>query len=279
MFRIIRLALIHFAIVVLSYLLIGCGVRPQVDFYMNPVATGEEKQIDADIGFVVVEEAGVTITVSAVDTVDLLSITSDAHINPYIYVNDWGTARPRYTVFDVTIKNNRESEVQIEPANAVVMDESGEQYDAIPYEAFKERYGAYPRYERETIYRTSPGYYGRPYSYRYGRRRPWYYHYDYGYYWRGSPYYARRVYDPGYIKGAVLKGTMLRAVKLYPGGKRQGLMVFPLVAPDADNLKLIIPGITTYSEGKGKRVEFQFHFEQIPAIKSINDDKEDAGTG
>ncbi len=72
---------------------------------------------------------------------------------------------------------------------------------------------------------------------------------------------------------------MLRAVKLYPGGKRQGLMVFPLVAPDADSLKLIIHGITIYREGEGKKVKFQFHFEQIPAVKSINDDKEDAGTG
>ncbi len=246
---------------------------------MNPVATGEEQQIDADAGFVTVEEAGVTVTVSAVDTVDLLNITSDAHLNPYIYVSDWGIARSRYAVFDVTIKNNRESEVRIEPANAVIMDEAGEQYDAIPYREFKERYDSYPRYEREVIYRTSPGYYGRPY-YRYGRRRrPWYYHYDYGYYWYGSPYNARRVYDPGYIKGAVLKGTMLRAVKLYPGGKRQGFMVFPLLAPDADNLKLIIPGITIYREGKGERVKFQFHFERVPAVKSTNDDKEDAGTG
>ena len=89
----------------------------------------------------------------------------------------------------------------------------------------------------------------------------------------------RRIYDPGYIKSAILSGTMLRAVKLYPGGKRQGLMVSPMLAPDADNLRLIIPGITIYREGNGKKVKFQFHFERIPAMKSKNDDKEDAGAG
>jgi len=271
MFR--KSAFIYLSIFVLSYLLIGCGVRPQVDFYVNPVMADEGQQIDAETGLVTAEEAGISITVSALNTVDLLSITSDAHLNPYIYVSDWGTARPRYAVFDVTIKNDRESEVRIEPSSAVLMDDTGEQYDAIPYRAFKERYGAYPRYERY----TSPRNYYRPY-YRYGRARPpWYYHYDYSWYQR--PYYARRVYDPGYIKGAILKGTMLRAVKLYPGGKRHGLMVFPLLPPDTDSLKLIIPGITIYREGKGKKVKFRFNFQRTPAIKSENHDKKDAGAG
>ena len=89
----------------------------------------------------------------------------------------------------------------------------------------------------------------------------------------------RQVYNPGYVKGAVLKGTMLRAVKLFPGGKRQGLIIFPVLSPDANSLKLIIPGITIHREDKGRKVEFQFNFERKPAIKGEDDDKEDAGTG
>lgn len=264
MFR--KSAFIYLSVFVLSYLLIGCGVRPQVDFYVNPVMGDEDQQIDEESGLVTAEEAGISITVSALDTVDLLSITSDAHLNPYIYVNDWGTARPRYVVFDVTIKNNRESEIRIEPSSAVLMDDTGEQYGAIPYRAFKERYGTYPG-------RISPGYSYRPY-YGYGRAR---YRYDYSWYQR--PYYARRVYDPGYIKGEILKGTMLRAVRLYPDGKRHGLMVFPLLPPDTGSLKLIIPGITIYREGKGKKVKFRFNFQRTPAVKNENDDKKDAGAG
>ena len=269
-------------IFILSYLLTGCGVRPQVDFYVNPVAVGEEQQVNAGTGMATMEEAGVTVTVSAVDTVDLLNVTSDEIINPYIYVSDWGTARPRYTVFDVTIKNNRESEVQINPSKAVLMDETGKQYDAIPYETFKERYSSSSRSGREVIYYDPPPvYYRSTYRGRRWRRRPWYYHYD-RYRDRG-PYYTRQVYGTYYFKRAVVSGTMLKAVKLYPGGKRQGFLVFPVMASDVGGLKLIIPGITIRSgeKGKGKKaqVKFQFHFERVPAAKGKNDDKEDAGAG
>lgn len=259
-----RQALIYVGIVVLSCLLAGCGVRPQVDFYVTPVATGAEQRIDEEARSVTKEDAGkkdVSITISALDTVDLLEVTSDPHINPYVYVGNWGIVRPRYTVFDVTVKNNSESESMANFSNAVLMDEEGEQYEAIPYEEFRERYGAYRRLEREIIYYPSPYVHHRPPYYSRGRQRsPWYYHYDrYGY---RRPYYVRRVYDVAYLKRAVLGGTMLKPVKLYAGGKRQGFLVFPLVARDASELKIIFPSITT---GEGRKLEF--HFERIPAEK------------
>jgi hypothetical protein len=256
-----RLCLICIGIVALSYLLIGCGVRPQVDFYVNPIATGEEQRLDEEAGSVAVEEAGVSITVSALDTVDLLEVTSDAHVNPYVYVSDWGVARPRYTVFDVTVKNKSESEFMIKPSSAVLMDEQGEQYNAIPYEEFRERYGAYPRLEREIIYHRPPyAYYRRPYYRRRWRPHPWYYHYDR--YWDHRPYYVPRFYNAAYFRRAILSGTMLKPVKLYPGGRRQGFLVFPPVSPDASELKIIFPDIM---DEEGRRLEF--HFERIPAVK------------
>lgn len=262
-----RLALICIGMFALPYLLAGCGVRPQVDFYVNPITTGEEQKIDEEAGSVTVEEAGVNITVSAVDTVDLLKVTSDVHINPYIHVGDWGIARPLYTVFDVTIKNNRESKALIDPASAVLMDQQGEQYDVIPYEVFRERYGAYPGFEREIIYYPPPYvYYRSPYyGYRWWRRS-WYYHYDR--YWGYRPYYGRKIYRAAYFRRAVVKGTLLRSVKLYPGGKRQGFLVFPMLVPHAGELTLIIPGITIYHEDKERKIEFQLHFEQIPALSN-----------
>jgi len=256
-----RLGLICIGIVALSYFLAGCGVRPQVDFYVNPIALGEEQRIDEKTGSVTVEEAGVSITVSALNTVDLLRVTSDVYINPYVYVSDWGVARPRYTVFDVTVKNNSESEFTIKLSNAVLMDDQGEQYNAIPYEEFRERYGEYPGLEREIIYYRSPYvYYRRPYYGLRWRRYPWYYHYDR--YWDHRSYHVRRVYDAGYSRRVVLRGTMLRPVKLYPGGRRQGFIVFPLVSPDASELKIIFPDIM---DEEGRMLEF--HFERIPAAK------------
>jgi len=264
--------LVSICIIALSCLFIGCGVRPQVDFYVTPIATNEEQRIDVDAGLTTTEKAGVRVTVSAVDTVDLLNVTSDADVNPYIYVSDWGVARPRYTVFDVSVKNNRESEIQVNPAGAVLMDETGEQYDAIPYAVFKERYGAYPALEREIIYYPTPT--RLPYHRRRPLRRRWYHHYD-RYRPRGQ-YYVRRLYSAFYLKGIITKGTMLRTTKLYPGGKRQGLVVFPILPPEAGRLRLIIPGIVVPRGNKGRKVRFQFDFERIPAVKDENDDKEDA---
>jgi hypothetical protein len=252
-----RLAFTCLSIVILSYLFIGCGVRPQVDFYVTPVPTEmEQMKIDEEARSVTMESKdGVySIVVSSMDAADLLEVTSDAYINPYIYVDDWGSARPRYTVFDVTIKNKSEYPLEIDLTTAVLMDDEGEQYEAITYEEFKERYSRYPGVEREIIYYDRP-----PRNYYWSRfYRPWYYHYDL--YREQRPYYVHRTYyDPSYSRRAVLKGTMLKSVKLYPGGKNHGFLVFPLVAPDAAELKLIFP------EVEEERLEF--HFQRTPAVK------------
>lgn len=254
-----RLAFTCLSIFILSYSFIGCGVRPQVDFYVTPVPTEmEQMKIDEEARSVMVEgrDGAYSIKVSSLDAADLLEVTSDAYINPYIYVDDWGSARPRYTVFDVTIRNKSEEPLGIDLTNAVLMDDEGQQYEAITYEEFKEQYSRYPGVEREIIYYDRP-----PQSY-YWRRfyRPWYYHYDL--YREQRPYYVRRTYyDPSYFRRAVLKGTMLKSVKLYAGGKNHGFLVFPLVAPDAAELKLIFPKV----EFEGER--FEFHFKRTPAVK------------
>jgi len=255
-----RFAFIFISIFGLSYLFAGCAIRPQVDFYLSPVETAEGQEIDKKTGSVTVENEGVRITVSALDILDLLKVTSDARVNPYIYINDWGVAKPLYTVFEVTIKNNRESNVSIDPSSAVLLDEEGEQYDAIPYEAFKERYAAYPGLERDIIYYQSPP----PYRYRWWH--PWYYHYD-RYWWRSRPYSAWRVYDDSYIKRSVAKATLLKSAKLYSGGKKQGFLVFPKLKPDSGELKIIIPGVTVFHRDRERRLEFRFHFKQLPAVK------------
>ncbi len=253
-----RLSLMSIGVAILSCLFAACGVRPQVNFYVRPVAVGEEQRVNEETVSVDMEDGAVSITISAVDAVDLLEVTSDPYLNPYLYIDDWGVARPRYTIFDVIVKYNGEDEFTMNLSNAVLMDDEGEQYEAIPYEEFKERYGAYPRLEREIIYHPSPrAYYRPPYYSRRWRERPWYYHYD-RYRGHGS-YRVRRIYNVSYLKGAVLKGTMYRPVMLYPGGKRQGLLVFPRMSPDTSTLKIIVPNVVT---DEGKKLEFRF--ERIP---------------
>ena len=252
MFR--RLTFTFLGIILLSYLFVGCGVRPQMDFYMVPVATEAElMKVNAETRSATMENKRFSITISPLDAADLLAVTSDAHINPYIYVSDWGLARQRYTIFDVAIKNKGESALELDLSNAVLMDEEGNQYEAIPYEEFRERYSSYPRLEREIVYHRSP-YYRGPNYYRNRFYRPWYYHYDH---YRGRrSSYVRRVYDVSYLARSILKGTMLKSVKLYPGGKNQGFLVFPLVEPDAARLKIIIPDM-----------DMEFLFDRRPVVE------------
>lgn len=252
-------------IIMLSYLFTGCGIRPQMDFYINPVPAGEEQRVDSEKGTVTFEiEKGINITVSPVDTSELLQVTSNVYLNPYIYVSDWGIARPRYTVFDVTVKNDTESDYVPHFTDAVLMDDEGEQYEAIPQKELEDRYESLPLFEREIIYYPSYRLY-RPSPYRYGSLyRPWYYHYDI--------YHGRRSYevvgvrDVSYLARVILKGTMLKDITLYPGGKSQGFLVFPRVAPDAAELKLIFPSAIFIGQGdEAKRLEFRF--KRVPAKK------------
>ncbi|MBD3184858.1 hypothetical protein GF312_21425 [Candidatus Poribacteria bacterium] len=244
---------------ILSLLLFACGIRPQVDYYVNPVLNNEEQKLNEEFNSVSVEKGGLYISVSPVDAVDLMDVTSDARINPYLYVDDWGHARPRYTVFDVKVKNNTDSGLKANLSMAVLMDDSGEQYESISYEELRERYSSYPTIEREVVYTNRP-----PYHPRYHRRymRPWYYHYDL--YWRPRTYSVRRIYNPSYLRRMILKGTMMKPVKLYAGGKKSGLLVFPLVSPEASELKLIFPDVRIPESEGWKDVVFQF--KRTPAV-------------
>ena len=254
------------AIFALAYLISGCGIRPQVDFYVNPVSIGDQYKVDERSGSVIYEDDDIYVKVTPVDVVNLMNIASESYANPYIYVNDWGKARQRYTVFDVTVRNKRDSEISVQPVRALLMDDQGEQYEAFPLDELRERYDYYPRVEREVVYQPQPRFYRPTRYYRRGYYyNPWYYNYDIN--WVYRPTYVRRVYDVGYIRRAVLKGTMLSKVNLYSGGKREGFLVFPLLEPESVELKLILPAFISYKDRRGNIQEkkLEFHFKKVPA--------------
>lgn len=263
-----RKMFLYLTIVILAYLVNGCGIKPQIDFYVNPVAMDAEQKVDEKSGSVAYEDEDVYVKVTPVDVVDLLNVASEGYANPYIYVSDWGKARQRYTVFDVTVKNKRDSELTLQPVRAVLMDDEGEQYEVIPSDELREQYNLYPRVEREIVYYPQPRFYHPSRYYRRGYwTQPWYYHYDLysGY----RPAYVRRTYDVGYIRRAILKGTMLSKVNLYSGGKREGFLVFPLLEPDVTELKLLMPAFIAYKdqEGNVQEKKLEFHFKRVPAFK------------
>ncbi|MBM3212033.1 hypothetical protein FJZ33_07430 [Candidatus Poribacteria bacterium] len=266
----IKRTMICLVVFLMSYLINGCGIKPQVDFYLDPLKISDDQKIEEEAGSVIYEDEDVYVRISPVDAFQLVKVTSEPNLNPYLYVSDWGKARQRYTVFDVTIKNKRGSDLIIQPANAVLMDDQGEQYDVLTTEEMRERYSMPQRIEREIIYSPPPRFYGPSWAYRRSYRYapyPWYYHYDV--YWRSRPSYVREVYDISYLKRAIFRGTMLNKVKLYPGGKRDGFIVFPLLEPRVMELKIILPGFISYKdpvEGIGEK-KLEFHFKRVPASK------------
>ena len=195
-------------------------------------------------------------------TVELAQVTSDVLVNPYVYVDDWGIIRPRYTVFRVSVKNKTGSEVSFDFSKAALLDGDGEQFDAISYRDLRAKYAPVRNLERPPIYYYPPPstYYYHPYPWY--RRHPWRWYYHYDRYWGFRPfYYLPPIYDRSYIARAVISGTVLKPSKLYPGARKRGFIVFPRVAPDETDLKLILP---VSAKGKGN---VQFHFRRISGEK------------
>ena len=230
----------------LGLMIAGCGVKARVDIYMEPVVSGDE-YLDTKTGAMTLEKDGVSITVEPLDVSDLLLLTDDEDINPYIDVNFWRHARPLYTVFDVNIHNNRDSKVVVDSL-AILIDENGEQYASLPYDYFKDIYGAGYRRYTEVVY---PAYY---YPYRY----PYYY----------PPYYIRRVSNKNaQERRLVARETVFDGAKMFSGARRGGLLVFERLDEGATDVRLVIPEVVVYDGRRKQKLDFEFHFRQIVSVE------------
>jgi hypothetical protein len=239
----------------------GCGAKARVDIYMEPVG-GDEYTVDARTGAITLEKNDVNIKVKPLDAVDLLDLTEDEDINPYIDVNFWGYVIPLYTVFDVTIQNKRDSKVVVDPISFLI-DENGDQYASLPYDYFKDVYGARYREYAEVVYHPHRW----PYFYRGYYPHRWHHpYYPYRYYYR--PYYVSRVSneDAQYCK-MVARETIFDGAKLFSGAKRSGLLVFERLDEGATDVKLIIPEATIYDGEKRHKLNFEFYFQQKVSVK------------
>ncbi|MFQ6044237.1 MAG: hypothetical protein ACE5PV_25565, partial [Candidatus Poribacteria bacterium] len=103
-----------FLLIAGALILAGCGAKARVDIYMEPVKSGDEYVVDPKTDAITLEKENVIITVKALNAVDLLEVTKDPNINPYIDVSFWGNVKPLFTVFDVNVKNKRGSRVVVD---------------------------------------------------------------------------------------------------------------------------------------------------------------------
>lgn len=252
------------AALISALILAGCAAKPQITSIIDPISTGKELRIDRETGAVTVEKEDIIITIRPLDTRELLALTDDTDINPYIEKSFWGKVKPLYTVFDITVHNRSRNKVVVDPI-AQLITEDGDQYASLPYEYFKDILGTV--YGQKVIVYVPVRYrwwydpywdvwYYRPYW------RPWGYRYP----WRGWPYYYTRTvsYDELRALRAVARETIFDGAKLFPGARRHGLVVFELLPEDVAEFKLVIPEVRVYRKRREKpeRLDFQFHFRQ-----------------
>lgn len=253
----LRIAIVLF----FGLMMVGCGMKTLVDIYMEPVASGNE-HLDAKTGALTLEKEGVSITVKPLNTSDLLMLTNDKDINPYIDVTFWGHANPLYTVFDINIHNNSESKVVINSPAILIDENNGEQYESLSYDYFKDIYGVAYRRRPERVY----PYYWRVYPYGWDE-------YSYPYDWDRYPYpyyyppYYRDVYNENRERRLVTRKTIFDGAKLFSGAKRNGLLVFEKLDEGATDVRLVIPEVVVYNGEKKQELNFEFNFRQVVFVK------------
>jgi len=236
---------------------------------MEPVKGGDEYVFDLQTNAITLEKEDVRITVKALNAADLLEVTKDADINPYIDVSFWGNVKPLFTVFDVNVKNKQDARVIVDSV-ALLIDKDGEQYASLPYDFFKSIFSARGRVEVVHQY---------PYYHR-GYYNP--YRYPYHYYPRYYPSHVRRYSDFVFREGIhplktekdevryqrmVARETLFDGGKLFKGAKRGGLLVFEKIGESATDMRLIIPEVIIYDGKKKRKINFEFDFRQRVAVE------------
>ena len=270
-----RMFLGIFALITAISILAGCAPKPHIEVYMEPIAGRKHAHIDEQTGSISVEHHSVQITLEPLDEVELFELTEDPRINPYLGIDRWGNVEPLYTVFGIHIENRSKSRVMVDPT-AILVDLNGEQYAALPYDYFKDLYeNVRPRtvafYDPVYRYPYPRSYYRRPY-------RPYYYHpYNYrlGYrYNHRYPYTPYRVYDyypdpaAANHERMVARETVFDGGRLFPGAKREGLLVFDRLDIDATDVKVIVPEVQIIKQKKKRsKSDFVFDFRQVVSVE------------
>ena len=241
-----------FCLVSLICVFVGCGAKPEIDIYIEPVAGREGIEINQKLGSVAIEQNGVAIMIEPLDEVEVYELVAEDEINPYLRIGRWGRVDPLYTVFEIRVKNLDHPRVAIDNM-AILIDEDGTQYGSLSYDYFKDLY----KNSRTTnVYR-----YAYPYRYQYGRFNNPYY----------DPYYDNRMYrttsgGSQEVQSAqmVARETVFDGGKIFRNGQRSGLLVFDLLDRDAKDLKLIVPEVMIFDQDRLKtKIDFAFDFRQI----------------
>ncbi len=237
---------------------VSCAVAPQpsVDIYIEPIQGQTNTKIHPETGAVTIQQEGVAVTIEPLDEAEIFALTDDPYINPYQFVTKNGNVEPIYTVFELTVHNLKTSRVLVEES-AMLIDKNGAQYANLHFDYFEDLYGNIEN-PRQDAPQTVP----------YPQ-----YHIPYHRYY---PYYQTYVDVAALKEGQeILAQSLFESGKLFKGAKRRGLIVFDRLHRDTTDMRIVIPEVVIVnSDGKQKKLKFNFDFRQVIAEKPAVEKRE-----
>ena len=223
-------------IFILSILISSCSSNPEIIKKMEPIQDENNTYRITNIitpsrtnTYIEKEMDDINISIRYVDKIELNSMAPDN--SPYL--------EPLLSTFKMIIQNKRETKIEFNIKNAIILDGLGNQYQALSYEDFKSLYPA-------TIYQQYE------YSFVFNR------------------YQKESYLTDDYHKRKEVARTLFRGGKIYPGVTVEGLLPFERLTNYSSDITLILSDIKLYyakddsdkdiKEEIKKKLEFKFKF-------------------
>lgn len=222
-----------FLLIGLLLLIAGCGPSIKTIIKMQPILGYDAYKLNEADSSVNLAKEDVKIIVAFQDREKLEGMSRTTSTNPFLNEH-----KVFFTVFLLTIENNRKDKISFDPAKCVILDGLGNQFNGLTVETFR---GLYP-----TTYTQ-------------------YYTYSYVF----DEYSPNLAYTDDYYKRRIVEEKLIRGGDVYPGVKRSGFLVFEKLNREATNIILLIPAVTLYRDNEEiSKVDFKFQFlQEVRIIK------------
>jgi len=213
-------------------LIIGCAPTYKVVVKMIPIIHNEENVISTKENTISISKDDVKVTVVYQDRDSLEKITPFINRNPYLTEN-----KILFTVFEVTIENNRDDKIEIDTSKCVLLDGLGNQYNALSLAYFESLYPA----TTTQYYSYSPVF---------------------------NEYSPNVVYTDDYYKRNITGKTLFKGGDIFPNVISKGFLVFEPIGRESSNITLIIPYVRLFKDNQEiKKIDFKFKFSQETSVE------------
>ena len=221
-------------LLILLILISGCGPSIKTIIKMQPILGYDAYKLDESDSSVSLTKDDVKVTVAFQDRNKLEGMSKSISTNPFLSEN-----KIFFTIFSLTIENNRKDKISFDPVKCVILDGLSGQFNGLTVETLRSLY---------------PSTYTQYYTYSYVF----------------DEYSPNLAYTDDYYKRRVAEEKMIKGGEVYPGVKRNGLLVFDRISREATNITLLIPAVTLY-KGNEETAKIDFKFQFLQEVRIIRD--------